>query len=313
MNQELRFRVDVPEELALESTAGVVEECRFGYRTRYQLIDGRYMDLPTDAARELDALGLAPGEWITVVKRQIKKGQRRVIAYVMTRNAPADQSADGLPGSIGQGDPLPGGGGASTSSIVCPEKQTPAVIPQVTIEHQAHGSAPAPPDATPRPCADDRSVLSADKAGHDGCPWPTVALDQRSPAEIAATLGEKVTSINGKPAEPSDLERKLQASIDQANGVAPETNGHAPVNGKPDAPLNGKVAGPKLDAATIAAIVRDTKLGRALKTAIAAAKGGEEFGAEIHYPVRFSTDEIVRLAITELIGSQQADRNGGRY
>jgi hypothetical protein len=66
---------------------------------------------------------------------------------------------------------------------------------------------------------------------------------------------------------------------------------------KPEPALNGSAA-TTLETQLRASIPGVTKLEYALKTAIAAAAGAEQFGHEIGYAVRFAPDDIRAMAIT---------------
>jgi len=77
-------------------------------------------------------------------------------------------------------------------------------------------------------------------------------------------------------------------------------NGHSRENGSGKTATNSPpsidnpVAGPP-----------DTQLAHALKTAIAAAAGAEQFAKTLNYNIRFTTEDVRSMGITVLIGMQQ--------
>jgi hypothetical protein len=110
----------------------------------------------------------------------------------------------------------------------------------------------------------------------------------------------------------SDISEPVPTAADiQPDHVAPHSNGSAaaqPGNNLEQA-VNGAEAtppGPKIRPS----IPSITKLEFALRTAIAAAAGAEQFGHEIGYVVRFAPDDIRAMAITVLINGSR--ENGGQ-
>jgi hypothetical protein len=93
--------------------------------------------------------------------------------------------------------------------------------------------------------------------------------------------------------QPSDVGQHSNGST----AAKPEVNQqHQAVNGNVPVPLASKVR---------PSISSTTKLEFALKTAIAAAAGAEQFGHEIGYVVRFAPDDIRAMAITVLINGSR--------
>ena len=58
----LRFEMNVPAEVALQSSEGISVEGRYGTRKMFTLIDGRVMYVPPIVASKIEAAGIAPGE-----------------------------------------------------------------------------------------------------------------------------------------------------------------------------------------------------------------------------------------------------------
>ena len=75
----LRFEMNVPAEVALQSSEGVSVEGRYGTRTMFTLTDGRVMYVPPIVASKIESAGIAPGEAFQLCKASVKTRQRRSV------------------------------------------------------------------------------------------------------------------------------------------------------------------------------------------------------------------------------------------
>ena len=96
----LRFEMNVPAEVALDSAQGVVVEGRYGARMRFNLADGRVMYVPPIVASKITAEGIVPGERFHLCKAAVRTGQKRSVEWLLERVDPqqtAERLADGTP------------------------------------------------------------------------------------------------------------------------------------------------------------------------------------------------------------------------
>ena len=96
----LRFEMNVPAEVALDSAQGVVVEGRYGARMRFNLADGRVMYVPPIVASKISAEGIVPGERFHLCKAAARTGQKRSVEWLLERVDPqqtAERLADGTP------------------------------------------------------------------------------------------------------------------------------------------------------------------------------------------------------------------------
>jgi hypothetical protein len=84
----LRFEMNVPTELAIESPEGVPVEGRYGNRMRFNLTDGRVMYVPSIVASKIEAAGIVPGERFELCKSLVRTGQRRSVEWLVERISP---------------------------------------------------------------------------------------------------------------------------------------------------------------------------------------------------------------------------------
>jgi len=80
----LRFQPNVPTQVALQSSQGLVVEGRYGNRMMFSLVDGRVMYVPPIVATKIEAEGIAPGERFELCKAQIRNGHGRSVGRVGT-------------------------------------------------------------------------------------------------------------------------------------------------------------------------------------------------------------------------------------
>jgi hypothetical protein len=93
----LRFQPNVPIQVALQSSQGVVVEGRYGNRMMFTLVDGRVMYVPPIVATKIEAEGIAAGERFELCKAQIKNGHGRSVEWAVRRLDPEEQLVDVTP------------------------------------------------------------------------------------------------------------------------------------------------------------------------------------------------------------------------
>jgi hypothetical protein len=96
----LRFEMNKPTEVALQSPEGVCVDGRYGPRMMFTLADGRVMYVPPIVANKIHAAGIIPGESFQLCKASVKTGQRRSVEWHLERISPDEnppQAADGRP------------------------------------------------------------------------------------------------------------------------------------------------------------------------------------------------------------------------
>jgi hypothetical protein len=93
----LRFQPNVPTQVALQSSQGIVVEGRYGNRMMFTLVDGRVMYVPPIVAAKIEAEGIAAGERFELCKAQIKNGHGRSVEWGLRRLDPEEQLVDVAP------------------------------------------------------------------------------------------------------------------------------------------------------------------------------------------------------------------------
>ena len=91
----LRFQPNVPTQVTLQSSQGVVVEGRYGNRMMFSLSDGRVMYVPPIVATKIEAEGIAAGERFELCKAQIKNGHGRTVEWALRRLDPEEQLVEG--------------------------------------------------------------------------------------------------------------------------------------------------------------------------------------------------------------------------
>jgi hypothetical protein len=102
----LRFQPNVPIQVALQSSQGLVVEGRYGNRMMFSLVDGRVMYVPPIVATKIEAEGIAPGERFELCKAQIKNGHGRSVEWALRRLNPEEQLDDVAPDAPAPDTPL---------------------------------------------------------------------------------------------------------------------------------------------------------------------------------------------------------------
>jgi hypothetical protein len=93
----LRFQLNVPTQVALQSSQGVIVEGRYGNRMMFSLVDGRVMYVPPIVATKIEAEGIGAGERFELCKAQIKNGHGRSVEWALRRLDPEEQLVDVTP------------------------------------------------------------------------------------------------------------------------------------------------------------------------------------------------------------------------
>jgi len=93
----LRFQPNVPTQVTLQSSQGVVVEGRYGNRMMFSLVDGRVMYVPPIVATKIEAEGIAAGERFELCKAQIRNGHGRSVEWALRRLDPDEQLAEITP------------------------------------------------------------------------------------------------------------------------------------------------------------------------------------------------------------------------
>lgn len=103
----LRFEMNVPKQVVLETPQGTMVEGRYGDRVMYRLVDGRVMYVPPIIKSRIEAQGIIPGEPFELCKTQIRNGQRRAIEWRLSRIQSEVTTDVALSKPIEQNDPPP--------------------------------------------------------------------------------------------------------------------------------------------------------------------------------------------------------------
>ena len=86
----LRFEMNVPKEVALQSTQGTLVQGRYGDRVMSTLADGGVMYVPPIVAEQIEAKGIIAGESFELCKARIALGRRRLIEWHVHRKEDPD-------------------------------------------------------------------------------------------------------------------------------------------------------------------------------------------------------------------------------
>jgi hypothetical protein len=95
----LRFEMNVPMEVALQSAEGVAIEGRYGTRMMFSLADGHVMYVPLIVATKIKAEGILPGERFDLCKAAVKTGKKRSVEWLLERIDPG-QAREGAANSM---------------------------------------------------------------------------------------------------------------------------------------------------------------------------------------------------------------------
>ena len=81
----IRFKYNVPEEIVLESAAGISVNGQYGPQVMFSLQDGRKLYAEPQVAHRIAEMKLQRGERFTITKREEKAGNSRMIEWHVHR------------------------------------------------------------------------------------------------------------------------------------------------------------------------------------------------------------------------------------
>jgi hypothetical protein len=93
----IRFDMNVPTEVTLQSSEGISVEGRYGPRMMFTLEDGRVMYVPPIVASKIEAAGINAGERFQLCKAVVKTGQRRSVEWLLERTTSEQPEAECMP------------------------------------------------------------------------------------------------------------------------------------------------------------------------------------------------------------------------
>jgi hypothetical protein len=93
----IRFEMNVPTQVTLQSSQGVSVEGRYGTRMMFTLADGRVMYVPPIVAGKIEASGIIAGERFQLCKSAVKTGQRRSVEWLLQRTNSEQPEAESIP------------------------------------------------------------------------------------------------------------------------------------------------------------------------------------------------------------------------
>jgi hypothetical protein len=153
----LRFQPNVPTQVTLQSSQGVVVEGRYGNRMMFTLVDGRVMYVPPIVATKIEAEGIGAGERFELCKAQIRNGHGRSVEWALRRLDPEEQLVDVAPApepqlehdlrvSVEMAN-------AKKASHESPESPSPAQAPAILPNGNGNGTGESTVLASPVPVA----------------------------------------------------------------------------------------------------------------------------------------------------------------
>lgn len=89
----IRFEFNVPVRVALKYAEGKPIEGRYGESLLFSTTDGRRFFIPAPVGEQITALGIRPGEPISITKVEGKVGRRRIASYEIERASGAAPAA----------------------------------------------------------------------------------------------------------------------------------------------------------------------------------------------------------------------------
>ena len=85
MNEVVKFPINTPVEVTLQSEAGKRVEGRYGEQVMYSLLDNRVMYVPPYVEQRFQELAIGAGEPLLLCKQQVKDGNRNRIEWSVKR------------------------------------------------------------------------------------------------------------------------------------------------------------------------------------------------------------------------------------
>ena len=85
MNEIVKFPINTPVEVTLQSEAGERVPGRYGEQVRYSLTDDRIMYVPLYVEQRFQELAIGAGEPLLLCKQQVKNGDRNRTEWSVKR------------------------------------------------------------------------------------------------------------------------------------------------------------------------------------------------------------------------------------
>src|ERR1039457_2116812 len=95
MKEVVKFQINTPVEVTLQTEAGERVEGRYGEQVMYSLLDHRVMYVPPYVERRFQELAIGAGEPILLCKQQVKEGNRNRTEWSVKR-APHHAPTNGI-------------------------------------------------------------------------------------------------------------------------------------------------------------------------------------------------------------------------
>jgi hypothetical protein len=155
MNEVVKFQINTPVEVSLQSETGKRVEGRYGEQVMYSLLDGRVMYVPLYVEQRFQELAIGAGEPLLLCKQEAKGGKRRTEWSV--RRAPQQPPLDGIA--------APDLVIAEESTALVPFKETEVLARAEhapTDEHQAAGNGTT--KQKEQPSADSTALVAQELA-----------------------------------------------------------------------------------------------------------------------------------------------------
>jgi hypothetical protein len=154
----LRFQPNVPTQVTLQSSQGIVVEGRYGNRMMFSLVDGRVMYVPPIVATKIEAEGIAAGERFELCKAHIKNGHGRSVEWALRRLDPEEQLVELAPDTPAPESQLEHDlrvsvetANAKKASSELPEPPPPAPAPAIPTNGNGNGTGENTVSASPVP------------------------------------------------------------------------------------------------------------------------------------------------------------------
>jgi hypothetical protein len=184
MTEILRFEMNLPTQVALESPQGVVVEGRYGNRMMFSLVDGRVMYVPPIVGSRIFHLGIRPGERFQVCKLEKREGQRKLIEWQVQRllSEPETELEHKLRESIEIAQAAKGTQPTEASTDPAPQPPPPAPEQEPAVTHISGATAAVAPAAN----GSSNGTTSSAARNGNGQPASTTKLEHALKTAISA-------------------------------------------------------------------------------------------------------------------------------
>src|ERR1700687_5918559 len=85
MKEVVKFLINTPVEITLQSEAGTRVKGRYGEQVMYSLLDNRVMYVPPYVEQRFQELAIGAGEPLLLCKKEVKEGNRNRIEWSVKR------------------------------------------------------------------------------------------------------------------------------------------------------------------------------------------------------------------------------------